>query len=102
QKVDPEHVARARATELRVHQLVTMASIVEREARLPGERTLIAAVYLNRLRQNMPLQADPTVQYALHPSNASPGEGSYWKGALTGQDLRVESPYNTYQRGGMP
>src|SRR5207248_2461507 len=102
EKVGPEHIARARAKSLSVHQLVTLASIVEREARLPGERTLIAAVYLNRLRQNMPLQADPTVQYALQPSNAGAGEGGYWKGALTGQDLRVESPYNTYQRGGMP
>jgi UPF0755 protein len=42
------------------------------------------------------------VQYALHPSNASAGEGGYWKGSLTGADLRVDSPYNTYQRGGMP
>jgi peptidoglycan lytic transglycosylase G len=102
QKVGPEHIARARAKGLSVHQLVTMASIVEREARLPGERTLIAAVYLNRLRQNTRLQADPTVQYALHPSNAGAGEGGYWKSSLTGTDLRAESPYNTYQRTGMP
>jgi UPF0755 protein len=102
QKVGPEHIARARAKGLSVHQLVTLASIVEREARVPGERTLIAAVYLNRLRQSMPLQADPTVQYALHPSNASAGEDGYWKSALTALDLRVESPYNTYQRRGLP
>jgi len=102
QKVGPEHIARARAKGLSVHQLVTLASIVEREARVPGERTLIAAVYLNRMRQNMLLQADPTVQYALRPSNAGPGEGGYWKTALSGADLRVESPYNTYQRRGLP
>jgi UPF0755 protein len=102
QKVGPEHIARARAKGLSVHQLVTIASIVEREARLPGERTLIAAVYLNRLRQNMLLQADPTVQYALHPSSAGAGEAGYWKSVLTGADLRVDSPYNTYQRRGLP
>jgi UPF0755 protein len=102
QKVGPEHIARARAKGLSVHQLLTMASIVEREARLPGERTLIAGVYLNRLRQNMPLQADPTVQFALRPSNASAADGSYWKTTLTGTDLRTESPYNTYQQRGMP
>ncbi|HEY3109211.1 MAG TPA: endolytic transglycosylase MltG [Chloroflexota bacterium] len=102
QKVGPEHIARARAKGLSVHQLVTIASIVEREARVPAERTLIAAVYLNRQRQNMLLQADPTVQYALHPSNAGAGEGGYWRGVLTGADLRVDSPYNTYQRRGLP
>jgi UPF0755 protein len=102
QKVGPGHVQRARAKGLSVHQLVTMASIVEREAQVPGERQLIAAVYLNRLRQNMPLQADPTVQFAIHPSNASAGQAGYWRGSLSGADLRVDSPYNTYQRRGMP
>lgn len=74
------------------HDIVTLASIVEKEAKLPAERPVIAAVYLNRLRIGMRLQADPTVQYALgrHASR------------LFYKDLRVESPYNTYEHAGLP
>jgi UPF0755 protein len=57
-----------------------------------AERPLIAAVYLNRYRRKMALEADPTVQYAL----------GYWKKGLTFKDLRVKSPYNTYAVGGLP
>lgn len=69
-----------------------IASIVEREAVVDTERPLIAAVYLNRYRRRMPLEADPTTQYAL----------GYWKKRITYSDLKVKSPYNTYVVGGLP
>ena len=74
------------------HELVTLASIVEKEARLAEERPVIAAVYRNRLRIGMALQADPTVQYAL---------GGH-KARILYKDLEVESPYNTYRYPGLP
>ena len=74
------------------HQIVTLASIIEKEARLPKERPIISAVYHNRLRLGMALQADPTVQYAL-------GEH---KERVMERDLAVKSPYNTYQNPGLP
>lgn len=74
------------------HQVVTLASIVELEARYPEERPVIAAVYLNRLRIGMPLQADPTVQYA---------RGAHTARVLY-KDLAIASPYNTYLHRGLP
>ena len=102
QKVTPDLIRRAREKQLNVHQLVTLASIVEREAQVPSERPTIAAVFLNRLKQGMPLQADPTVQFALRPTNDQPPDGLYWKRSLSGTDLKVDSPYNTYSRKGLP
>jgi UPF0755 protein len=74
------------------HAAVTLGSIIEKEARLAEERPIISAVYHNRLRINMPLQADPTVQYArgAHTSR------------VTYKDLEIKSAYNTYQRPGLP
>lgn len=74
------------------HEIVTMASIVEKEAKLPEERPVIAAVYYNRLRDGMLLQADPTVQYAL---------GHHVDRVLY-RDLEIDSPYNTYKYPGLP
>lgn len=82
-----------------VFEVVTMASIVERESRLPEERPLIAGVYWNRLKAGMGLFADPTVQYAL---GFQKGTGAWWKRDLTPEDLKVNSPYNTYLRPGLP
>ncbi|NTU97372.1 MAG: endolytic transglycosylase MltG [Chlorobiaceae bacterium] len=73
-------------------QLLTLASIVEAETPLDREKPLVASVYLNRLRKNMRLQADPTVQYAL-------GEDAR---RLFFKDLEKDSPYNTYTRSGLP
>lgn len=89
---------------LSIAQAVTLASIVEREAVTPAERPIIASVYLNRLRRGMKLQADPTVQFALVDPNAPGGEprATYWKSSLTFADLRVVSPYNTYEVSGLP
>jgi UPF0755 protein len=79
--------------QLSLHEAVTLASIVEREAVLPEERPLIAGVFYNRLAQGMPLQADPTVQFALGYQDAS---GTWWKTPLSLTDLQLDSPYNTY------
>ncbi|MFL5501461.1 MAG: endolytic transglycosylase MltG [Gemmatimonadaceae bacterium] len=81
-------------TDLKINRndLVTMASIVEREARLPEERPVIAAVYYNRLNRGMLLQADPTVQYAL----------GHHVGRVLYKDLTIDSPYNTYVHKGLP
>jgi UPF0755 protein len=90
-------------SKLSVHELLTLASIVEREAQQPGERPTIASVYLNRLRNGMPLQADPTVQYAITNKNPREAAGyGYWKGELSPTDLQVNSPFNTYLRPGLP
>jgi UPF0755 protein len=91
----PELRAAAEARGLSVRQLVTMASIVEKETGSPEERPLVAAVYANRLRIGMALQCDPTVIYALQRMNR-------YDGNLTRDDLRVDSPYNTYRYPGLP
>ena len=83
---------KAAALGLSVHEAVTVASMIEREARVPDERPLIAGVIYNRLRIGMPLQIDATVQYAL-------GEH---KPVVYYRDLEVDSPYNTYRITGLP
>ncbi|MGE5344828.1 MAG: endolytic transglycosylase MltG [Acidithiobacillales bacterium] len=94
-KLPPEFAERARAEGLSVLQAVTIASLVERETAIPEERPLVAAVYLNRLRRGMLLQADPTTIYALKRL----GE---WRGSLARSQLTVEDPYNTYVHPGLP
>jgi UPF0755 protein len=88
---------------LTLHQAVTLASIVEREAAIPAEQPIIASVYLNRLKRDMPLQADPTVQFAVASANLVEALGfGYWKHELTRADLQLASPYNTYVQRGLP
>ncbi len=84
---------------LSLRDAVILASIIEKEAVLDEEKPLMAAVFLNRLAAGMPLQADPTVQYALGYQAAT---GSWWKAPLTVEDLAVASPYNTYLAAGLP
>ncbi len=85
----------AAARHLTARQVVTLASIVEKETAQPGERPTVAAVYENRLRIGMPLQCDPTVIYALELA------GRY-DGNIHKADLSVDSPYNTYRYPGLP
>jgi UPF0755 protein len=77
---------------LNVLQIVTLASIVEREARFDVDRGLVASVFYNRLAINMPLQADATVLYAK----------GVWQAGVTQDDRKVDSPYNTYLHAGLP
>ena len=88
----PEWDSSAADLKINRNDLVTMASIVEREARLPEERPVIAAVYYNRLKRGMLLQADPTVQYAI----------GHHVGRVLYKDLTIDSPYNTYVHKGLP
>ncbi len=78
-----------------VRQVVVLASIVEKEAKMPDERPLIAAVYRNRLDRRIGLAADPTVIYALKRLGR-------WSGNIHREDLRMDSPYNTYRYAGLP
>lgn len=80
------------ASGLSLHEVITLASLIEREARAPEDRPVIASVIRNRLRAGMPLQVDATVQYALVRRSSR----------VLYRDLRVDSPYNTYKRRGLP
>lgn len=87
---------------LSFHEVVTLASIIEREAKVAEERPIMAQVFLSRLRLGIPLEADPTVQYAVAEDPASVAEFGYWKTGLTEEDLLKDSPYNTYVYAGLP
>jgi UPF0755 protein len=85
-------MSRARKANLTPYDVAIIASMVEREAKVANERRLVAAVIWNRLRLRMPLQIDATVEYAL----------PIYKATLTLQDLKIQSPYNTYLHVGLP
>jgi UPF0755 protein len=85
-------MTRARKANLTSYDVVIIASMIDREAQVPGERPLVAAVIWNRLKAHMLLQIDATVQYALGKT----------KPVLTYNDLKVDSPYNTYTHAGLP
>jgi len=91
-KLTAEMRERAKALGLSLQQVVTLASLVEKEAKLAADRSVIAGVFYNRLKLDMPLQSCPTVQYAL----------GYPKVELTIADTQIKSPYNTYQNPGLP
>jgi UPF0755 protein len=87
-------------TNLTLHDVITVASIVEREAVIPAERPAIARVYLNRIAANMRLEADPTVQYAMGWQEEAQ---QWWKTPVTLDEYsNVFSPYNTYLSSGLP
>ena len=92
EKISPDLLAEARGRDMSLHQVLTLASIIEKEAVESSEMPLISAVFWNRIRRDMPLQADPTVQYAVGKDRKR----------LTREDLQVDSPYNTYRRQGLP
>jgi UPF0755 protein len=91
----PEMTGQAAERGMSVRELVTLASLVEKETAKPEERPLVAGVYTNRLRIGMGLQCDPTVIYALMLA------GRY-DGNIRRADLQIDSPYNTYRYAGLP
>ncbi|MGC4081603.1 MAG: endolytic transglycosylase MltG [Vicinamibacterales bacterium] len=93
--LSPEIRAAATARQLTIRQLVTLASIVEKETGAAEERPIVAAVYSNRLRIGMGLQCDPTVIYALQRAGR-------FDGNLRREDLAFDSPSNTYRYAGLP
>jgi UPF0755 protein len=99
-RLTPELRALVAPSGLSLYQVVTLASIVERETSVAGERPMVARVYLNRLADPpYLLNADPSVQYGL---GYQPGEALWWKRPLLYDDLRSESAYNTYVHPGLP
>jgi len=86
------NITKASSISLTQHQILTLASIIEGEAIYDSERPIISAVYHNRLKRGMKLQADPTVQYIIKDGPRR----------LLNKDLRIKSPYNTYLYGGLP
>ena len=78
---------------------VIIASLIEREAKHDADRSLVSSVINNRLRIGMKLDIDATIQYAL---GYQENEKRWWKKSLTREDLRLESPYNTYLNNGLP
>jgi UPF0755 protein len=91
-ELPPDAAKKARSHGLTVPQVVTLASLIEREAKADDERALMAGVYYNRLRLGMPLEVDATIEYAL-PEHHD---------VITYGDLKMPSPYNTYLHQGLP
>jgi UPF0755 protein len=85
-------VAQEKKSPLSRHQIVTLASIVDKEAIVPEERPRIASVFMNRLEAGMPLQSDPTAVYGVRA----------FAGKVSRQDIERESPFNTYRIKGLP
>lgn len=84
--------SRASALGVTPYEVVIVASLIEKEAKVPEERSLVAAVIYNRLKKNMSLGIDATVRYAVNK----------WTGSLTSSDLQIDSPYNTRIKKGLP
>jgi UPF0755 protein len=85
----------AAASGMSIRQVVTLASLIEKETAVASERPIVSAVYQNRLRLRMPLQCDPTVIYAMMLRGR-------WNGNIRRADLALDSPYNTYRYPGLP
>jgi|SRR5579871_5725326 len=88
----PDAARRAKALGYSIPQVVTVASLIEREAKVDSERALMAGVYYNRLRLGMPLQVDATLEYTF----------AHHKAEITFADLARDTPYNTYKHRGLP
>jgi len=95
---NPERLQQAKALNLSNIEVITLAAIVQKETTVLSERPIVAGLYLNRLKRHWPLQADPTVIFALR---ASTGKETPIRRVLT-KDLGIRSPYNTYLHKGLP
>lgn len=98
-KVTADMRADIRATGMTLNEVLTLASIIEREGHTDEDRPVIAGVLLNRLKAGWPLQADATLQFALGYQSQ---EKTWWKKTLYDEDKKVNSPYNTYANTGLP
>ncbi|MBM3283620.1 endolytic transglycosylase MltG [Candidatus Gottesmanbacteria bacterium] len=98
-KVTPDIISQANKKNLSSGELITIASLVEREAKFPEDRPLVASVILNRLKIGMKLDIDATVQYVLGYQSM---QKSWWKNNLTREDLEIDSLYNTYKHPDLP
>ena len=92
----PELRTQISASGRSLHEILTIASIIEREVVEDAERVIVSAVIWNRLAAGMPLQMDSTVQYAVGDA------GDWWQQELSADDLAIESPHNTYYAAGLP
>lgn len=99
EKVDASLRKDAKKTGLSLGEVITLASIVEREGRSEEDRPVIAGILLKRLKADWPLQADATLQYVL---GYQTGEKSWWKKNLFDEDKKINSTYNTYLHSGLP
>lgn len=88
-----DRLAKAKALNMTPEEVATLASIVDEETNNNAEKPIVAGLYINRLKRNIPLQADPTVKFAL---------GDFARKRILLADLEVESPYNTYKNTGLP
>ena len=88
----PKFMSKVENSNLSFHEIITLASLIEKETAKEEERALISAVFHNRLKKNMLLQCDPTVIYAL----------KNFDGNIRKKDLKIDSPYNTYRYRGLP
>lgn len=98
-KYTPELQEKARKIDLTKEQVVILASMVEREARTESDRKQVASILLKRYRSDWSLDIDATIQYAL---GYQPAEKRWWKKRLTAEDIKLDSPYNTYKNAGLP
>lgn len=92
QVFNPQILKSAKEGSLSWHEIITLASLIEKETGLDSERKIISSVFYNRLRKNMRLQTDPTVIYAIEK----------FDGNIRKRDLKIDSPYNTYRYKGLP
>ncbi|MBL7925326.1 MAG: endolytic transglycosylase MltG [Bacteroidia bacterium] len=90
---NPMRMQQAANAGLKPVDVITLASIVQEETQMPADRPVIAGVYINRIKKNMPLEADPTLKFALN---------NFAIKRLLNEDKKVESPYNTYKYAGLP
>ncbi len=88
-----DRLAKAKAINMTPEEVAILASIVDEETNNNAEKPIVAGLYINRLKRNIPLQADPTIKFAL---------GDFTRKRILNADLEVESPYNTYKNTGLP
>jgi UPF0755 protein len=99
QKFSAELKTQAEKKGLTENEVIILASIVEKEAKTPQDKKVVAGILLKRLEADWPLQVDATIQYALGYQSS---EKSWWKKALSFDDLEIDSPYNSYKNKGLP